>query len=400
MSRLIAALLLSLTACALAGDGATPTAREIAEGSPEALGLLAFLNQTSEAVLDDEVGLSSRAAANLMAFRAGADSTLGSSDDREFQSVAEVDAVPQVGPVTLETLVDFAIAHGWVQGPDDYFGTFDGVDFTLAQAEATLALAGSASMEVLDDEVALDSRAASSIVAARPIADLEELAGLSYVGASALRALRDFTPAAAEIGIISDLDKTVIPPGPGGGVLPDAPYPGVASLYRELEFRNGGAAGDMHYVTARSPDAVLEIPAWLDANGVPTGSIDTGTSGVPWVARPEKVADITALFEASSGQTFVLIGDTNHVDPDVFHDVMELYPDRIIAAFVHNVKSIGADRTKGLHLFDHHGEVAAILFELGELSEDAARRVLVDAQAEGLSISDAEIQLLLEDHRP
>ena len=45
--------------------------------------------------------------------------------------------------------------------------------------------------------------------------------------------------------------------------LPDAAYPGVALLYHELEFGNGGRAGDAYYVTARSADRLTGIAAWL-----------------------------------------------------------------------------------------------------------------------------------------
>ena len=65
----------------------------------------------------------------------------------------------------------------------------DGVAFTEDEAEAVLEVANNASEAQLDDEAGLNSRAASNIVAARPIATIEELGAVSYVGANALQAL-------------------------------------------------------------------------------------------------------------------------------------------------------------------------------------------------------------------
>lgn len=68
--------------------------------------LLVFLNsaQTTLELLDDEVGLRSNAASNLIAHRNGPDGILGTDDDDLFESRTEVDMVPQIGPAALEDL--------------------------------------------------------------------------------------------------------------------------------------------------------------------------------------------------------------------------------------------------------------------------------------------------------
>ncbi len=65
----------------------------------------------------------------------------------------------------------------------------DGVAFTEDEAAAVLEVANNASQSQLDDEAGLNSRAASNIVAARPIETIEALGAVSYVGANALQAL-------------------------------------------------------------------------------------------------------------------------------------------------------------------------------------------------------------------
>ena len=82
--------------------------------------ILAFVNDggTTEPLLDDEVGLDRRAAANIIAHRAGDDEALGTSDDRAFGTLNELDAVPYVGPSALERLHDYAVANGFGPAPD------------------------------------------------------------------------------------------------------------------------------------------------------------------------------------------------------------------------------------------------------------------------------------------
>lgn len=89
----------------------------VVEGSREAIGVLEVANHLGLSALDDEVGLDTRAAKNIVAFRAGADTSLGTSDDQTFDTLAALDAVPYVGPRTFERLLTFALAHGYVPDP-------------------------------------------------------------------------------------------------------------------------------------------------------------------------------------------------------------------------------------------------------------------------------------------
>jgi len=165
----------------------------IAEGSPEAIGLLDFLNDasTTQDVLDNEIGLDARAASNLISHRDGLDRLHGSDDDNPFDNLAEVDAVPWVGPTTMERLLDYADDQGFVPEDHDYLGTWDGVDFTVFQAESTLFFANTADLDFLDNELGLDARAVDSIAAARLLKTIDELANLYYVGHDTLLLLKE-----------------------------------------------------------------------------------------------------------------------------------------------------------------------------------------------------------------
>jgi phosphatidate phosphatase APP1 len=197
-----------------------------------------------------------------------------------------------------------------------------------------------------------------------------------------------------EIGIISDIDKTVVPKHKGW-TLPKKAYPGVAALFRELEFQDKGKAGDTYFVTARQPGRIKHIPAWLEKQGVPTGPIETGISGNPHIALPNKVQDISGIMKSNPGQAFVLFSDSNHRDPEVFARILKKFPDQVALAIVHKVnKEVKAKRVEGMTLIENYVEAAVELFKAGIITKRAASRVIKAARSEGLRISDAEIRAL------
>lgn len=206
-----------------------------------------------------------------------------------------------------------------------------------------------------------------------------ELEGAAKVLAGALQ----------ELHIISDLDKTII--RPDGGI-----YAGAAQLFYEL----GQLGSDFTYVTARSPERIEGVPELLDNHGLPVAPIETGTSTLPWVAEPEKIADISRTLDADPAAKAFLFGDSSHRDPEVFKAILEAYPDRIIAAFVHKVNNVNPTRVEGMILYDNFAEVAGHLLRMQIFDEPAARRVMDAAQIEGLDITDAQIEALIDEYRP
>lgn len=86
----------------------------VAERTPEALAVLRFVNDADAAVLG-ELGITTRAQTALLERRAGADGVLGTYDDRELTSLARLDAVPWIGPLTFEALFEAATERGYVE---------------------------------------------------------------------------------------------------------------------------------------------------------------------------------------------------------------------------------------------------------------------------------------------
>lgn len=83
----------------------------------EIAGALRAANELALAALDDDAGLSSRAATNIVTQRAGVDGIDATTDDAPFTTLAALDAVPYVGPVALGRLVDHARSLGWITAP-------------------------------------------------------------------------------------------------------------------------------------------------------------------------------------------------------------------------------------------------------------------------------------------
>ncbi|MDF1561962.1 MAG: phospholipase D-like domain-containing protein [Deltaproteobacteria bacterium] len=117
------ALFATLLLTAACGGGTYATGQgsgsQYATGKADAYGTcetgraLDFVNaaSTTDETLQN-LGARSRARKNILAHRNGPDGVLGSSDDDLFDSLAELDAIPYVGPVTLDAIVAHALETG------------------------------------------------------------------------------------------------------------------------------------------------------------------------------------------------------------------------------------------------------------------------------------------------
>ncbi|MBI1949268.1 MAG: hypothetical protein HYS27_26510 [Deltaproteobacteria bacterium] len=163
LTRITAATLLLLllaAACGTEADVDTNAASTADDAHPlDAQAILSFLNgpEATEATLRQEVRIKSIAASSVVRHVRGADSLLCTADDDLLQSIAELDAIRNVGPVTISTIDAWLRARGYQPSFE-----VEGVPFTVDEARG--------------------------IVAARPI---QLLAAVSYVSATALQRIRN-----------------------------------------------------------------------------------------------------------------------------------------------------------------------------------------------------------------
>ena len=166
-------------------------ARSVADplpGTAEEVGFLGFLNsrETTLSLLDEDLGLNRRAAEALIQRRNGRDGLYPSADDNPFASVVEVYGVRFVGPATIARIMAHVMDRGWMPGPWDVLGIYDGVPVAVVEAQAALHIANTLSEDDLDGRVGLDARAVESIAQARPLSTVEALVGLAHVGPATL----------------------------------------------------------------------------------------------------------------------------------------------------------------------------------------------------------------------
>ena len=160
------------------------------DGAALVQGMLLFLNDESTTVglLDVTVDLDHRVAKGLVAHRDGGDEVLGTDDDDLFESVCEIDSIDWVGPKTIQRIKEYAIANGWVPQEDSFLGVFDGIAFTVLEADAVLTLVNEASLEALD--AIIDHRAAETIIEERPFDSIRDLSAVKWIGPDALMELK------------------------------------------------------------------------------------------------------------------------------------------------------------------------------------------------------------------
>jgi hypothetical protein len=90
----------------LSGDGKADTGA-VVDGSPDAVAVLQVANERSAEEMHDH-GVPKRAADNIAAMRVGDDGVAGTSDDLTFATLAQLDAVPYVGPLAFARLLAYA----------------------------------------------------------------------------------------------------------------------------------------------------------------------------------------------------------------------------------------------------------------------------------------------------
>jgi phosphatidate phosphatase APP1 len=163
-------------------------------------------------------------------------------------------------------------------------------------------------------------------------------------------------PASCRYVVISDVDDTVMYTGVANKLrmlwrlfVEDAQsrvaFPGVGALYRAL---HAGASGDhqnpMLYVS-RAPWGIYEVlEAFFDQHGIPIGPIlflrewgVSWTSPLPRKAEDHKRELIHNMLALYSELPFILIGDSGQHDPEIYRQIVEEHPGRVLAVYIRNV---------------------------------------------------------------
>ncbi len=151
----------------------------------------------------------------------------------------------------------------------------------------------------------------------------------------------------AVFGVISDVDDTILETGVQrvarmilqtftGSAVTRVPFPGAAELYRDLA--NGGH-NPVFYISSSPWNLHDFIVGFLRHRGFPAGPVLLrdllgSTAG----NREEKHDRIREVLDLHPALSFVLIGDSGERDPDIYADIVRVYPTRILAVYIREVR--------------------------------------------------------------
>ena len=154
----------------------------------------------------------------------------------------------------------------------------------------------------------------------------------------------------AELGIISDIDDTVLQTHVtqklkmiwvtlSGSAFTRMPFEGTSALYRALSAGLSGHANNPVFYVSKSPWNLYDfLVDFMDHHELPRGPLllrDIGLREAPPIDH--KTDAVLRLFETYSALQFVLIGDSGERDPDIYLSIAERYPERVRAIYIRDV---------------------------------------------------------------
>lgn len=210
-------------------------------------------------------------------------------------------------------------------------------------------------------------------------------------------------PQSAEFVVISDIDDTVLQTDATnllrmaratflGNARIRLPFQGVAAFYRALHGgRSGRALNPMFYVSSSPWNLYDLLSDFFNLRGIPIGPVlflrDWGMSDegfLPIHNREHKLVYIKQIVEAYPHLPFILIGDSGQQDPEIYAEVVSLYPNRILAVYIRNV-SRDPDRIERIKALAEEVLKAGSVLILAEttlpLAEHAAKQGWIDPNA-------------------
>lgn len=199
--------------------------------------------------------------------------------------------------------------------------------------------------------------------------------------------------------VISDIDDTIMHTGVANKLamlwrlfVEDAggrtAFPGVAGLYRALhDGVSGNECNPMLYVS-RAPWGIYDVlDEFFDMHRIPIGPIlflrewgMSWRSPLPRRAEDHKQALIRNMLDLYRDLPFILIGDSGQHDPEVYRQIVEENPGRVLAVLIRNV-SRGEGRVREIEALAvavaRAGSTMLLAADSSAMAEQAAKLRLV-----------------------
>ncbi|MEO8381300.1 MAG: phosphatase domain-containing protein [Acidobacteriota bacterium] len=198
-------------------------------------------------------------------------------------------------------------------------------------------------------------------------------------------------PQDAAFGVISDIDDTIVQThatslmGMTRSILRNAasrlPFDGVNELYRRLH----AGRNPLFYVSSSPWNLYELLDDFMNLNGIPPGPMflqDWGLdeSTLLLAAHADhKLAQIHLLLDYYPDLRFILIGDSGQHDPEIYLQVIQAHPQRIVAAFIRDVTADLRDQTVARIIESSNAAGVEMLYvrDSAEAMELAAKRSLL-----------------------
>jgi phosphatidate phosphatase APP1 len=207
-------------------------------------------------------------------------------------------------------------------------------------------------------------------------------------------------PPAEGIGVISDIDDTVVEAGVTtplrlaqmillSNAYTRTPFPGVAAFYRALQAGpNEAGAAPIFYVSGSPWNLYDLLDQIFELRGVPYGPLMLrsleremvlpalrGSSSL----HGHKHAQIERILETYPTLRFVLLGDSGQLDPEIYLEVLDRFPGRILTIYIRDVAGLKRDAAVLALAEQITARGAALCYAADTLvmAEDAAARGLI-----------------------
>ncbi len=197
----------------------------------------------------------------------------------------------------------------------------------------------------------------------------------------------------AKFGLISDIDDTIMHTGltsrfkwqvAKNTVFKRAekriPLEGAADFYEKL--KNGKSGNDhnpIFYVSHGPWNLYRYLEVFLEKNNFPKGPILLRDFVNPFAKKykpekPQKQKEIINILETYPKLPFILIGDSGEHDPDIYIEIAEAHPERILVIYMRSVNHAKKMiRVKGL--LENYETVPVLLVEDSEAAVEHAREM-------------------------
>ena len=163
-------------------------------------------------------------------------------------------------------------------------------------------------------------------------------------------------PPAAEFGIISDIDDTIVETNATGLIKMARTVfmqnargrlvaPGVADFYRSLQ----GSGNPFFYVSSSPWNFYDLLDHFLALNRIPIGPLmlqDYGIDDTKLIHSAHddhKLQQIEEIFETYPLLPFVLVGDSGQRDPEIYREVTKRFPTRVREIYIRDVTTAARD---------------------------------------------------------